>query len=110
MSTVGRMHQMITNRLLGGSNYWMQMMAQKGYIVFTMDNRGSKNRGFEFESAIHAKVGDLELEDQLAGVNQYLKSLHYVDTTRMGVHGWRFWWIYDDKFNDSASRGLSSRW
>jgi len=81
--------QMITNRYLGGSNYWMQMMAQKGYIVFTMDNRGSKNRGFEFESVIHAKVGDAELEDQLAGV-QYLKSLPFVDTTRMGVHGWSF--------------------
>lgn len=81
--------QMITNRFLGGSNYWMQMMAQKGYIVFTVDNRGSKNRGFEFESAIHAKVGDVELADQLAGV-RYLKSLSYVDTTRLGVHGWSF--------------------
>jgi dipeptidyl-peptidase-4 len=81
--------QMITNRFLGGSNYWMQMMAQKGYIVFTLDNRGSKNRGFAFESSIHRKVGDVELSDQLAGVN-YLKSLPYVDTTRMGVHGWSF--------------------
>jgi len=81
--------QMITNRFLGGSNYWMQMMAQKGYIVFTMDNRGSKNRGFEFESVIHRQVGDAELADQLAGV-KYLKSLPYVDTTRMGVHGWSF--------------------
>ena len=81
--------QMITNRYLGGSNYWMQMMAQKGYIVFTLDNRGSKNRGFDFESAIHRQVGEVELSDQIAGV-QYLKSLNYVDTTRTGVHGWSF--------------------
>lgn len=81
--------QMITNRFLGGSNYWMQMMAQKGYIVYTLDNRGSKNRGFDFESSIHGKVGDVELLDQLAGV-KYMKSLPYVDTTRMGVHGWSF--------------------
>lgn len=81
--------QMITNKYLGGSNYWMQMMAQKGYIVFTMDNRGSKNRGFAFESSIHRGVGDKELSDQLFGV-KYLKSLNYVDTTRMGVHGWSF--------------------
>ncbi len=81
--------QLIGNKFLAGSNYWMQYMAQKGYIVFTLDNRGSMNRGQGFESQIHRSVGDAELEDQMIGVN-YLKSLSYVDTSRMGVHGWSF--------------------
>lgn len=81
--------QMIQNRWLGGGNMWMAYMASKGYIVFTLDNRGSANRGFNFENAVHRQLGTLEMSDQLAGVN-YLKSLKYVDSTRIGVHGWSF--------------------
>jgi dipeptidyl-peptidase-4 len=81
--------QMIQNRWLGGGNMWMAYMASKGYIVFTLDNRGSANRGFDFENAVHRQLGTLEMSDQLAGVN-YLKSLQYVDSTRIGVHGWSF--------------------
>jgi dipeptidyl-peptidase-4 len=81
--------QMVTNSFLGGSNYWMQLMAQKGYIVFTLDNRGSSNRGHAFESATHRQLGTLEMADQLAGIN-YLKNLSYVDANRIGVHGWSF--------------------
>lgn len=81
--------QMVTNSWLAGSNLWMQLMAQQGYIVFTIDNRGSSNRGHEFESATFRKLGTIEMEDQMAGVS-YLKKLQYVDADRMAIHGWSF--------------------
>ena len=81
--------QMIQNEWLDGSNLWMHWMAEKGYLVFTVDNRGSANRGFEFESGIHRQLGTIEMEDQLQGV-KYLKSLPFVDTARLAVHGWSF--------------------
>ncbi|MGD9899082.1 MAG: DPP IV N-terminal domain-containing protein [Calditrichaceae bacterium] len=81
--------QMVTNRWLGGSNLWFVHLAQKGYIVFTLDNRGSANRGKDFEQAIFRNLGRYEVEDQMVGV-KYLKSLSYVDTTRMGVDGWSY--------------------
>lgn len=81
--------QMIQNEWLDGANLWMHWMAEKGYLVFTLDNRGSANRGFDFESVIHRQLGTIEMEDQLAGV-KYLKSLNYVDTNRFAVHGWSF--------------------
>ncbi len=68
---------------------WMHWMAEQGYLVFTVDGRGSKHRGFKFESEIHRQLGTLEIEDQLTGV-EYLKSLPYVNTQRMAVHGWSF--------------------
>jgi dipeptidyl-peptidase-4 len=64
-------------------------MAQKGFIVFTLDGRGTNYRGKAFEQAIHRNVGTKEMEDQISGVN-YLKSLPYVDATRLGVHGWSY--------------------
>lgn len=81
--------QMVTNSWLSGSNLWMQLMAQQGFIVFTLDNRGSSHRGFEFESSVHRQLGVNELNDQLAGLN-YIKKLSYVDENRIGVHGWSF--------------------
>ena len=66
--------------------YWM---AEQGYLVYTIDNRGSGARGFDFESQIHRRLGTIEIEDQLLGV-KYLKSLSYVDTNRLAVHGWSF--------------------
>lgn len=81
--------QMIQNEWLDGSNLWMHWMAEKGYLVYTVDNRGSANRGFEFESVIHRQLGTIEMEDQLAGV-KYLKSLKFVDTNRLAIHGWSF--------------------
>jgi dipeptidyl-peptidase-4 len=82
--------QMVTNSWLGGSNLWMQWMAaEQDYIVFTLDNRGSKNRGFAFESVIHRQAGEAEMEDQLTGVD-YLKSLAYVDGNRLSVFGWSY--------------------
>jgi dipeptidyl-peptidase-4 len=74
----------------GGANFlWHQMMAQKGYIIFTLDNRGSYNRGHAFETPVFHHFGRVELEDQLAGVN-YLKSLPYVDGSRIGIWGWSY--------------------
>ncbi|HPI54991.1 MAG TPA: DPP IV N-terminal domain-containing protein [Chitinophagaceae bacterium] len=70
-------------------NLWYDYMTQRGYVVFVVDGRGSSNRGFAFESAVHRQLGTLEMEDQLTGV-RYLKSLPYVDTNRFGVHGWSF--------------------
>ncbi len=81
--------QMITNSYLDGANLWMYWMAEQGYLVFTVDNRGSDNRGFAFESAIHGRLGVNEMEDQLKGV-EYLKSLPYVDGNRLAVHGWSY--------------------
>ncbi len=81
--------QMITNSWLTGGDLWMHHMAQEGFIVFTLDGRGSANRGFAFESAIHRRVGDVEIEDQLAGI-EYLKSQSYVDSARIGVFGWSY--------------------
>ena len=68
---------------------WLELMAQKGFIVFTLDNRGSYNRGHAFETPIYRHLGKVELEDQVAGIN-YLKSLPYVDGSRIGIWGWSY--------------------
>jgi len=81
--------QLVMNSWLGGARGWQLYMAQKGYIAFTMDNRGTSNRGAEFEQVIHRQLGKAEVADQMKGV-EYLKSLPYVDTTRIGVHGWSY--------------------
>lgn len=81
--------QMITKSWTGGAGFWLNYMAQQGYVVFTLDNRGSANRGFEFESIIHRQCGEKEMADQMAGV-KYLKSLGYVDSTRIGIDGWSY--------------------
>jgi dipeptidyl-peptidase-4 len=81
--------QMVSNRWMAGGNLWMSWMASQGYLVFTLDNRGSGERGLEFEQAVHRKLGTVEMEDQMTGVN-YLKSLPFVDANRIGVHGWSF--------------------
>lgn len=81
--------QMVTNSWLGGANLWMHWMANQGYLIFTLDNRGSGERGFAFESQIHRKLGDVEIEDQLSGV-QFLTSFPYVDAKRLAVHGWSY--------------------
>ena len=81
--------QLITNSFPASGNLWYEYMAQNGYIVFSMDGRGSSNRGLKFESAVFRNLGETEMNDQLKGV-EYLKSLPYVDAERMGVHGWSF--------------------
>lgn len=81
--------QMITNSWMDGANLWMYWMAEQGYLVYTLDNRGSANRGFEFESVIHRNLGDVEMDDQLQGV-KHLKSMPFVDGNRLAVHGWSY--------------------
>lgn len=82
--------QLVTNSFLGGSSMWFTAFAtQEDYLVFILDNRGSANRGFEFESIIHRKLGENEIKDQMKGI-EYLKSLKYVDPNRMAVYGWSF--------------------
>jgi len=81
--------QLVTNSFLGGASLWMLHAAERGYLVFTVDGHGSENRGLAFEQAIHRQLGVLEVKDQLHGVD-FLKSLPYVDTDRMAVHGWSF--------------------
>lgn len=81
--------QMITDSWLAGANLWFHYMAQKGYIVFTLDNRGSDSRGKNFEQATFRKLGETEMLDQMKGI-EHLRSLAYVDTSRIGIHGWSF--------------------
>ena len=71
------------------SRSWETYMAQKGYLLFILDNRGSENRGREFEQTTFRQLGQIEMQDQMKGV-EYLKSLPYVDANRLGVHGWSF--------------------
>lgn len=81
--------QMVQNRWLGGADMFMMYMASQGYVVFTMDNRGSGNRGREFEQATFRQLGTVEIEDQSVGID-YIKSLPYVDVNKMGIFGWSF--------------------
>lgn len=81
--------QEIHNRWLGGAQPWDFYLSQKGYFIFSLDNRGSANRGREFEQQTFRKLGTIEVEDQKAGL-QYLKSLDFIDSTRIGVFGWSY--------------------
>ena len=82
--------QMITNGWNGGAgDYWFQYMAGHGYVVFTLDPRGSDNRGKAFEQAIFRHAGDPQMEDLMAGVN-YLGNLSFTDKNRMGLFGWSY--------------------
>ncbi len=71
------------------SRSWETYMAQKGYIVFILDNRGSENRGRDFEQVTFRQLGQVEMQDQMKGVD-YLRTLPYIDMNRLGVHGWSF--------------------
>jgi len=71
------------------SRTWETYMAQKGYIVFILDNRGSENRGRDFEQATFHQLGQIEMQDQMKGVD-FLSKQPYVDMDRLGVHGWSF--------------------
>ena len=71
------------------SRSWETYMAQRGYVLFILDNRGSENRGRDFEQATFRHLGQVEMQDQMRGVD-FLRTLNYVDTARLGVHGWSF--------------------
>lgn len=81
--------QLINNTWNGGGDLWLQYMAEQGYVVFSLDGRGSANRGKKFEQATFRNLGVIETIDQLAGVN-YLKSKSWVDQNNMVLFGWSF--------------------
>ncbi len=81
--------QLVQDRWGGLRQNWDNYMAQQGFIVFTLDNRGSDHRGMAFESATYHQLGKEEVADQMKGI-EYLRSLPFVDTNRIGVHGWSF--------------------
>jgi dipeptidyl-peptidase-4 len=81
--------QLVNKTWLNDARWWDYYMASKGYLVFTLDNRGSANRGQVFEDVIHRELGINETADQMEGI-EYLKSLPFVDGNRIGVHGWSY--------------------
>lgn len=81
--------QMITDSWTSGAGIDLLYYAQEGFIVFTLDNRGSADRGEAFEQVIHRQCGQCEMRDQMVGV-EYLKSLPYVDAERIGSDGWSY--------------------
>jgi len=82
--------QLITNGWNAGSgDYWSRYMAQNGYVVLTIDVRGSDNRGKAFEQSMFRRAGDVQMEDMMSAVD-YLKSQPYVDAANMGLFGWSF--------------------
>ena len=81
--------QMVQNTFMASLRRWEMYMAQRGYLVYVQDNRGTQNRGAEFEKAIHRQCGQAEMADQMEGVKM-LMSLPYVDKDRIGVHGWSY--------------------
>ena len=81
--------QLVTNRWLGGAGYFDLYMAQQGYVVFTLDNRGSDARGKKFCEVTHRNLGVNEMEDQMKGI-EFLKSKAFVDADKIGVFGWSY--------------------
>lgn len=81
--------QLINNTWNGGGDMWFQYMAERGFLVFTVDSRGSANRGKAFEQSTFQHLGTVEMKDQVTGIN-YVKSLKYVDANRMGLMGWSY--------------------
>ena len=81
--------QMVQNTYLAQLRRWEMYMAQRGYLVYVQDNRGTENRGIAFEQAIHGQCGQAEMADQIEGVKM-LMELPYVDKDRIGVHGWSY--------------------
>jgi len=81
--------QLIHNTRFYDARGWDLYMAQEGYVMLTVDSRGSDNRGLQFENCTFRHLGVEEMKDQVKGV-EFLKSLSYVDGERIGVHGWSF--------------------
>ena len=81
--------QLVRNSFQAQLRRWEMYMAQRGYVVFVMDNRGTLYHGAEYEKAIHRQCGKAEMEDQIAGL-QWLLSHKWADKERVGVHGWSY--------------------
>lgn len=81
--------QLVKNNWKASLGMWEMYMAQRGYVVFIMDNHGTANRGKAFEDVIHRQCGQQEMADQVKGI-EFLKSYPWVDADRIGVHGWSY--------------------
>jgi len=81
--------QLITDEWTAGAGIYLNYLAQEGFLVFTLDNRGSADRGEAFEQCIHRQCGQLEMQDQMTGI-EWLKTLPYVDADRIGSDGWSY--------------------
>jgi dipeptidyl-peptidase 4 len=81
--------QTVMNRWSGGNYFWYQMLAQKGYIIVSIDGRGTGFKGEAFKKSTYLNLGKLEIEDQIFAAKE-LSKLAYVDPTRMGIWGWSF--------------------
>ncbi len=81
--------QLITDSWLAGAGIYLNYLAQEGFIVFTIDNRGSADRGEAFEQVIHRQCGQAEMRDQMTGI-EYLKTKPYIDPERIGSDGWSY--------------------
>jgi dipeptidyl-peptidase-4 len=90
VSVYGGPHaQRVANEWLMTVDLRAQYLAQQGYVVFKLDNRGSANRGFAFEAALADRMGTVEVDDQVAGVRAIAK-LPYIDAGRVGIYGWSY--------------------
>ena len=109
--------QMVTDRWLGGIRNWELLMAQKGYVLYIQDNRGTDNRGAAFEKAINRRCGVAEAADQMKGLEQLIAE-GWVDTARIGVVGWSYGGFmtitlatrYPDTFKAAACGGPVIDW
>lgn len=81
--------QLVTDEWFGGAPAWLQAFAGEGYVVCRLDNRGTPNRGTDFEQSVFRQLGVLEVQDQLRAV-EWLVQQPFIDATRIGVHGWSF--------------------
>ena len=81
--------QLVTDEWTAGAGIYLNYLAQEGFLVFTLDNRGSADRGEAFEQCIHRQCGQLEMRDQMVGI-EWLKTLPYVDADRIGSDGWSY--------------------
>jgi dipeptidyl-peptidase-4 len=68
---------------------WMRLLARRGVVVFSMDGRGTRGRGRDWEKPVYGRLGEVELADQMVGID-YLRSLPYVNPERIGVFGWSY--------------------
>ena len=82
-------HNTVENKWESSNLLWHQMLAQKGYIVVSVDNRGTGNRGEAFKKSTYLQLGKLETEDQISAA-KYMQSLPFVDKDRIGIQGWSY--------------------
>ena len=109
--------QLIRNNWLASAPLWMHYLANQGYIVFTIDGRGSENRGRDFEQIIFGELGKVEMEDQIKGY-EYLVKQPYIDASRIAVHGWSYGGFmttnlllnYPDLFTCGVAGGPVTNW